>query len=320
MNFFARLSTVAEDLAPAKMEWEEVDCPLCGSDAWNPFLEAPDPNQEEGLRFLVVQCQRCELCFTNPRPSPRFLGHYYRSDYGPHLKEPEENPGRVRWWKRWLPTPHNRSPRKDFPVFGEGRLLDIGCGGGSYLVRMRSRGWKVTGLEPSEPAVERMRRRFDLEVHQGTLPHPDLPEGSYDLITFWQSLEHVHWPLETLQAAHRLLAPQGRVLVALPNIQSLPFRWFGPLWHGLELPRHLTHFSPRTLRHMLQRAGFEPGKVRMVRSSSWLRQSVQLARKGSRPALWTSFLGTRLGSNLASWYCCLTRQSDSMMVTGLKKN
>src|SRR5262249_8349053 len=73
--------------------------------------------------------------------------------------------------------------------------------------------------------------------------------------------------------ARRLLAPGGKVIVAVPNIDSLQFRWFGAAWYGLDLPRHLTHFTPDTLKAMLQRAGFGVRRMRMVRHSDWLRSS-----------------------------------------------
>ena len=118
------------------LEWEETDCPLCGSDAWRPVLEAPDNSCDEGLRFLVVQCQRCNLCFTNPRPSEASIGRFYDDAYKPHHKAVEAGPSPSAWWKRFLPLGRN-SLRKVLPVEGEGRLLDFGCGGGSYLIRMQ---------------------------------------------------------------------------------------------------------------------------------------------------------------------------------------
>ncbi|MFO0966015.1 MAG: class I SAM-dependent methyltransferase [Gemmataceae bacterium] len=205
------------------------------------------------------------------------------------------------------------------PLEGQGRLLDFGCGGGSFLIRMRRLGWNVTGLDFSSAVVDRLRATHGLTVHQGSLPHADLPDESFDVITMWESLEHVHQPLDVLRAAQRLLAKGGKILVSLHNIESVAFRWFGPAWFPLDLPRHLTHFSPSTLRLALHEAGFQPGRVRMLRSSSWLRKSADIAK--AYPTLsgaWMRMLRSRLGSNLASWYCYLTRAADSMLVIGQK--
>jgi len=137
-----------------------------------------------------------------------------------------------------------------------------------------------------------------------------------DVITMWQSLEHVHRPMEVLRAARRLLVPGGKLIIAVPNIDSLPFHWFGPSWIGLDLPRHLTHFAPWTLTHMLECTGFRPAPVRMIRRSSWLRSSAHLAclrHKGA--SHFQRWLKGKTFSNLASWLGYLTRQSDCMMVT-----
>ena len=144
------------------------------------------------------------------------------------------------------------------PIHGEGRLLDFGCGSGSYLWRMHRQGWKVIGVDPSAAAVDYVRHELGLPALVGSLPHEDLHDGYFDVITMWQSLEHVHWPMEVLRAARRLLAPGGKLIVAVPNIDSLPFRWFGQTWIGLDLPRHLSHFAPSTLTHMLESRRLSP--------------------------------------------------------------
>src|SRR5260370_25639395 len=94
-----------------------------------------------------------------------------------------------------------------------------------------------------------------------------------------QWLEHVHDPQEGVRQAHDLLVSGGKLVVAVPNIDSQAFRWFGPAWYGLDVPRHLTHFSPVTLQVMMERAGFLVRSVRMVRHSRWLRASARLPRR-----------------------------------------
>jgi SAM-dependent methyltransferase len=191
--------------------------------------------------------------------------------------------------------------------------LDFGCGSGSFLARMHRRGWKVTGIDASARTVQRLRRHLPLPVLLGSLPHPGLNPETFDVITMWQSLEHVHYPLEILREAFRLLAPGGKLLVVVPNIDSLPFRWFGPAWYGLDLPRHLTHFTPMTLRAMLERAGLQVGPVQMVRHSHWLRGSAQLATAG-----WRRRLVSKPLSRLVTWYSSLTHQADCIQAIGRK--
>src|SRR5262249_56183832 len=139
---------------------------------------------------------------------------------------------------------------------GEGRSLDVGGGRGAFLDRMARRGWQVLGIDFSETAVASVRENYNLPALVGTLPHPALGPSSFDVVTMWQVVEHLHDPLHTLRHAREVLAPAGKLCVEVPALDSWAYRVFGPDWFGLELPRHLTHFTSDTLRAMLEKAGF----------------------------------------------------------------
>jgi 2-polyprenyl-3-methyl-5-hydroxy-6-metoxy-1,4-benzoquinol methylase len=320
MGFFLRDQETQASTARPGIEWEEANCLLCGSPRWSLLVEAPDCNAAgTSLWFAVVQCQQCGLCFTNPRPSHRSIGQFYPSAYRPH-RFSRRHPPRP-WWRR-VPL-LQRSGRKLGPLLpwhGQGRLLDFGCGGGTFLDRMRRLGWQVTGVDTSVAAVQRVRKELGLHALAGSLPHAALADDAFDLITMWQSLEHVHHPLLVLREAHRLLVPGGKLVVSVPNIDSLPFRWFEAAWYGLDLPRHLTHFTPATLRQMLERAGFRIDSAQQIRHSSWLRSSAELAGRRHGSAPWHRWLQTRAGSTVAAWYCYLTRQADCMQMTAVKRS
>jgi SAM-dependent methyltransferase len=310
MGFFPRDLTAPAAFAGPVLEWEEPDCLLCGRRDWSPLVEAPDATPGgSGLWFAVVQCQHCGLCFTNPRPSRDTIGQFYPPVYRPHRTRAPRS-------RRWFGQ--RRAGQKERQILawrGPGRLLDFGCGGGSFLAQMHRLDWHVTGLDISAAAIQRIRTELGLRALIGTLPHPELRPASFDLITMWHSLEHVHWPRDILLEAHRLLVPGGRLVVAVPNIDSLPFRWFGSAWYGLDLPRHLTHFAPATLRHMLEQVGFRVGPMRMVRHSDWLRSSTRLALERRRNLWWSLWLQNKPVSRLATWYAYLSRQSDCILTT-----
>ena len=184
---------------------------------------------------------------------------------------------------------------------------------------MHQRGWRVTGLDFSAQAVHQIRSNLGLPVLLGSLPHPELAPESFDVVTMWQSPEHVHDPQAVLRQAHELLVSGGRLVVAVPNIDSQAFRWFGPAWYGLDLPRHLTHFSPITLQVMMERAGFQVQSLCMVRHSNWLRASARLTRRFPFKPHWRRWLTNKAISRLATWYGYWTRQSDCIMATAEKR-
>lgn len=318
MVFSARSLLATSEPAETSMAWEETNCLLCGGGQWTLLVEARDPTPgSAGLWFGVVQCQDCGLCFTNPRPKIESMGQFYPLDYRPHGTSPmNARRGLSRRLGRWL---RGKQTRQGLAWHGQGRLLDFGCGGGKFLERLHLQGWKVTGLDAAPAAVERIRNALNLPALVGTLPNPTLKNASYDVITMWQALEHVHDPMAVLREAHRLLVPGGKLLISVPNIDSLAFRWFGPAWFGLDLPRHLTHFAPWTLQLMLARAGFEVGPLRMLRRGSWLRGSARIAATMPQPARWRHWLRSRFVASLTSWYAWRTRQADCMMVTAYRK-
>ena len=178
---------------------------------------------------------------------------------------------------------------------------------------MRAR-LEVTGLDASPRAVEKVRDDLGCDVHLGTLPHPDLPPGSFDVITMWQSLEHVHRPLEVLRAAFELLRPGGRIIVAVPNYASLPAAWFGDNWFGLDLPRHLTHFTPDTLSSMLLASGFRVQSMRGLVHYHWLQTSAIRAAKAGAAGFLQRLLRVRFVARPVAWGCYALGRAECLVV------
>jgi 2-polyprenyl-3-methyl-5-hydroxy-6-metoxy-1,4-benzoquinol methylase len=290
---------------------------LCGRDECDIRAEATDPTPAAGpgLRFAIVQCRHCDLIYTNPRPTEVTIGRFYPADYRPHAprgKRAVRLPSR--FWSRLFgrPCPERRGR---LPLVGGGRLLDFGCGGGSYLRRMSHLGWRVTGLDASPRAVEQVRDELACDVYQGTLPHSDLAAGSFDVITMWQSLEHVHRPMEVLRSAYELLRPGGKIFVAVPNIAGLPATWFGENWFGLDLPRHLTHFTPGTLARMLLAAGFRVESTRGLVHYHWLRSSASRAVQSGEASYLQRLLRFRLMARVTAWSCYALGRADCLVAT-----
>ena len=302
-----------ETLLPS-IDWEEVDCPLCGSARYETVLEAPDHSTGGGLRFAVVRCTQCGLRFTNPRPNIECITPFYPSDYPPHQAGPRvERSRRLHWHPMAALTGRPCPERRYLPWHGQGRLLDFGCGAGAYLRRMRQQGWNVLGLDVSSEVVAEVRSLHGLPVHVGTLPHPAVAPASFDVVSMWCSLEHVHSPLETLRQAFRVLVPGGRLYVAVPNFDCRASSLFGEHWYGLDLPRHLTHFSPTTLKQMLEVAGFRISYERGVSHPEWIRQSARIAR-GAKADLLKQAMTFKTISRLLSLGSYLTGRAECIMI------
>lgn len=306
----SRISTTEHGI-----EVESVPCPLCGEQDDHPVIvESPDHETRLG-QFRVVECRACQMRYTNPRPTEQSIGRFYAEGYQPYQKPVDSNRMWTRFRHRWeraaLVRRHGYEPivssqlvQRFSALLGEalfsrtrqrmewfdyvpnGRLLDFGCGAGGFLRRMQKLGWHVEGLDFSADVAAQVRREFNIPVHVGSLPHPELIPESYDVITMWNSLEHVHDPRRVVEAAWQLLRPGGRLVVGVPNIESWTFRQSAAEWHALDVPRHLNHFAPRTLTQLLEQAGFESGDVQHVPYVGWIRRTAQRCRdtaSGTRP-------------------------------------
>ena len=297
-------------------DWEEPNCPLCGSGRRSIVLEASEEAAATtGPRPAVVRCGACGLCYTSPRPTPAAMHRFYPEDYSPHRLQPQ---AKSRGMKKWWAGRFGLGVRSALRRLEKGRLLDFGCGGGKFLAQMHAEGWEVLGVDVSKAVVDRVQQELGLPALAGDLSAQELEASSFELITMRQSLEHVHDPLEVLRQARRLLVPGGALMVWVPNIDSLPFRWFGPAWYGLDLPRHLAHFTPATLRRVVAEAGFEAGRLWMVPHSSWLQRSAKRARELGRSGPKSRWLAWRPVSRWVTRYAFLTRQSDCIALTAAR--
>jgi 2-polyprenyl-3-methyl-5-hydroxy-6-metoxy-1,4-benzoquinol methylase len=325
---------------------ENVDCPNCGISRHETVLVAEDMLTHLGGTFRIVRCCDCHLAFTNPRPTAESLNRFYPADYSPHHeKEPERAHGR---WKRRLelallrryfgypPQPtglltalasatarvvirRTRTRERWIPFRAPGRLLDFGCGAGEFVKQMRDYGWNAEGLDFSPRMVDILRQKAEFRAHLGTLPHPDLPAASLDAVTMWHALEHVPFPQQVLQAAANTLRRRGVLGITVPNFDSWSLRQFQGDWFGLALPRHFTHFTPATLRRMIEAAGFRVLLVEQVGRDGWIRKSARnLAINGRGPKRLTRLRSKPLAALVARW-TELTGQADSFRLVAEKR-
>jgi SAM-dependent methyltransferase len=138
---------------------------------------------------------------------------------------------------------------------------------------MSNLGWQVEGIEFSPQAAE-SARQSGFQVHTGSLESVTLKSAHFDLITGWMVLEHLHEPLKSLQKLYDWAQPGACLALSVPNAASLEFKLFRSRWFALQLPNHLYHFTPSTVRRLLEEAGWEFQAVHHQRVLSSLFASI----------------------------------------------
>jgi len=235
---------------------ESVHCNLCGADNYTEYLTRGDLNLFTKGTFRLVRCLECGLVYLNPRPSAKEIQSYYLDDYDQYsVAVRDEKSTLVRLARRYG---LRKRIRAILHYKSKGRLLDVGCATGDFLAEMHKvRGWDVYGVEPSPVASQYARQHLGVSVRTGLFDEVGFTEGSFDVITMWNVLEHLSDPFHSLSTINRLLASNGLLVVSTPILDSLDARMFGPYWIGYEIPRHLYIFSTETLKAMFRRAGFK---------------------------------------------------------------
>jgi 2-polyprenyl-3-methyl-5-hydroxy-6-metoxy-1,4-benzoquinol methylase len=282
-----------ENLAWPAVDLEALDaCEVCGSTD-RPVWLAGLADRIFGVapgRWQLRRCTACGVAALDPRPTEASIGRayarYYTHDAGPerHFLVPGDRPDL--WLKRALHADHynrvyghrlapalplgrwligaNASRRAraghyirhlPAPVSTRARLLDLGCGSGSFLRVARALGFEAEGLEIDE-ASGRLARDAGFDVFAGSLGSADYAPARFEQVTLNHVVEHLHQPLQALQRVWGWLRPGGRIWLQTPNLGSRGAARYGAAWRGLETPRHLALFEARSLCAALAAAGF----------------------------------------------------------------
>ncbi|MDW3196970.1 MAG: class I SAM-dependent methyltransferase [Cytophagales bacterium] len=217
------------------------ECPLCGFSSHSNHIIVDDHSHSKES-FAIVQCQKCLLLYTNPRPDKEAIGAYYENEnYISHTDNSNNLTNLIYKvarhftlnWKKRLIT--NYSTEK--------RMLDYGCGTGDVLAHMKQSNWETTGVEPSESARNKA-------ISKGLTVYPELTKDlkeKYNVITAWHVVEHIHDLIDTIRALRKLLKDDGKLLIAVPNCASYDAQHYQAYWAGYDVPRHLYHFTPETM-------------------------------------------------------------------------
>ena len=228
-------------------------CPVCGSASINPLLTVRDHSVSQES-FVVWQCSDCKLRFTQDAPDEASIGRYYQSaDYISHTNTSKGLVNQLYQKVRNI-TLEQKAALVMRQTTSKGKLLDLGAGIGAFLHTMQQKGWEVTGIEPDAGARAQARQLYGLELQESQTLYT-LPEGSFDAITLWHVLEHVHALHEYIIKLKELLKPGGKLVIAVPNYEALDSDTYKLYWAAYDVPRHLYHFSPKSMEALMSRHG-----------------------------------------------------------------
>jgi 2-polyprenyl-3-methyl-5-hydroxy-6-metoxy-1,4-benzoquinol methylase len=237
---------------------EYISCNLCGGEDTELVFEAPVRPHRVGIfardTWDIVRCKQCGLIFVNPRPDSDAQKSFYTF----------ENPSDMAYVKDWFleNADLNKATWKRYlnaiqRFCPEGRLLDVGCGAGSFLSLAQETGFEVYGQEVSDFFIDYCRSQLGINVFAGELEDINLEPGSFDCVTAFDVIEHHPYPRLMLETIHHLLKPGGYTVISTHDIGNFYARLYGSRWRQIAPIGHLTYFTRSTLRKMLNAAGFE---------------------------------------------------------------
>lgn len=235
-------------------------CPLCQSEAISKELTVKD-HSITGESFALWRCAACDFLFTQDPPVAEEAGAYYEGEE--YISHSDNQEGLVNQL-------YHRA--RDF-MLGQKfqlverttpgkRLLDYGTGTGYFTDFMVRKGFSAEGIEIDEKAREYGKQKFGIKISDPAELFTSYGANTFDAITLWHVLEHLYEPQRYLQKFRELLSPQGVLIIAVPNHKSKDAKAFGADWAAYDVPRHLWHFSPGTLRRMVGLAGFRVTETR----------------------------------------------------------
>lgn len=231
-----------------------LKCAVCGGDSFIHYLETEDYFFTKE-KFNLCKCNSCGFVFTNPVPESSEIGRYYETEK--YFSHNSENKG---VFSKIYTGVRNLNLTNKFKIIerykSSGKLLDIGCGTGEFLNYGLKKNWKVKGIEPNLNAQEFAKTKYGIDVVNESELNI-FNNNLFDVVTMWHVLEHVFDLNERMQTIFKILKKDGIAIIALPMIDSPDSIKFGKYWAGLDVPRHLHHFSSSSFEKLATKNNFK---------------------------------------------------------------
>lgn len=232
------------------------NCPVCHSTDLKDIFRVKD-HAVSGESFLIIECNSCSLRFTQDIPDELSIAPYYKSeDYISHTNTSKGFINRLYHFVRKRTLKRKRKLIQKTTGVKTGKLLDVGSGTGSFVNEMKRYGWETTGLEPDTDARRIAKETYDLDLTDIKELY-QLETNGFDAITLWHVLEHVHDLQACAAQLKTLLKKNGKLFIAVPNYTSADEKIYKEYWAAYDVPRHLYHFSPRSMQVLMERNGLK---------------------------------------------------------------
>ena len=243
----------------------KILCNLCGQNNTKLLFKLRDLyiRKNDQTEFFLVKCNQCGLVYLNPQPTYQELSPFYQGEYFQLLENQMQKRGKL--YKFLRKIRRKLLPRfvPKFYKYGvmenrAGKFLDIGCGTGIQDTQFIKDfpNWEFYGVEPDEVAFKEASKIDGFKVKKGFLEDAQYPAKFFDIIFMHHVLEHLPDPKSTLLECRRILKDNSKLIITIPNYDSLSSKIFGKYWRHLDIPRHLFHFTNKTINQLLEKTGF----------------------------------------------------------------
>ena len=292
-----------------------TQCPVCDNSGFSSFLICKD-YFVSGEEFKLKECKNCGFKITENIQDEENIGSYYQSEeYISHSNTSKGIVNSIYHNVRKYMLGRKRRLVEKACGIRKGNILDIGTGTAYFLNEMKEYGWNVLGTEKSEDARAFAKQEFGLD----NLPTEELfnlNHKTFDAITLWHVLEHIHDLGKNMDTLNRVLKDDGRLIIAVPNHDSYDAKHYKEYWAAYDVPRHIWHFAPKQMKRLGKKYNFKLESVHTMPFDSFYVSMLSEKYKKSTLGLFKGIFHGKI-SWINSWF---NKKSCSSVIYVFSKN